>query len=208
MQEVRLNSLTVREVKLDFVHAAQARTKEKETGKKVAHAADKAANHPTLLLRIDQGTIEKSEFGFVNKSTNPPYRVFIAGTDIDLKNWSNQLSEGTAVVKLNGMFMGSGATHIQGAFRPETKSPDFDLSLRVQKTQVKSMNDLLRAYGGMDVVSGVFSVYSEMTVKDGKVDGYLKPLFKDLEAYDPAQDQDKGLLKKIYEKTINVASAC
>ena len=69
------------------------------------------------------------------------------------------------------------------------------------------MNDLLRAYGGMDVVSGVFAVYSEMTVKDGKVDGYLKPLFKDLEAYDPAQDQDKGLLKKIYEKTINVASA-
>ena len=102
--------------------------------------------------------------------------------------------------------MGSGATHIHGAFRPETKSPDFDLSLRVQNTQVKSLNDLLRAYGGMDVVSGVFSVFTEMTVKDGNVDGYLKPLFKDLKAYDPAQDQDKGLLKKIYEKTINVAS--
>ena len=206
VQEVRLKRLTLREVKLDFVHAAQARTKEKETGKKVAHAADKAANHPTLLLRIDQGTIEKSEFGFVNKSTNPQYRVFIAGTDIDLKNWSNQLSEGTAVVKLNGMFMGSGATHIHGAFRPETKSPDFDLSLRVQNTQVKSLNDLLRAYGGMDVVSGVFSVFTEMTVKDANVDGYLKPLFKDLKAYNPEQDQDKGLLKKIYEKTINVAS--
>ena len=207
VQEVRLNSLTVREVKLDFVHAAQTRTKEKETGKKVAHAAVKAANHPTLLLRIDQGTIEKSEFGVVNKATNPQYRVFIAGTDIDLKNWSNQLSEGTAMVRLKGLFMGHGATDIHGAFRPETKSPDFDVSLRVQKTHVKSMNDLLRAYGGMDVASGVFAVYSEMTVKDGKVDGYLKPLFKDLEAYDPAQDQDKGLLKKIYEKMINVASA-
>jgi uncharacterized protein DUF748 len=118
VQEVRLKSLIVRDVKLDFVHAAQARTKEKETGKKVAHAADKAANHPTLLLRIDQGTIEKSEFGFVNTSTNPQYRVFIAGTDIDLKNWSNQLSEGTAMVRLTGLFMGHGATQIQGKFRP------------------------------------------------------------------------------------------
>jgi hypothetical protein len=45
-----------------------------------------------------------------------------------------------------------------------------------------------------------------MTVKNGKVNGYLKPLFKDVKAYDPAQDQDKGLLKKIYEKTINVAA--
>ncbi len=206
VQEVRLTNLTVREVKLDVVHAAEARKKEKQTGKRVAHAADTAANHPTLLLRIDQGTIEKSEFGLVNQSTNPPYRVFMANTDIDLKNWSNQLSEGTAVVKLKGMFMGSGATHLHGAFRPETKSPDFDLSLRVQNTHVKSLNDLLRAYGGVDVVSGVFSVYSEITVKDGTVDGYLKPLFKDLKAYNPEQDQDKGLLKKIYEQTINVAS--
>jgi hypothetical protein len=49
-------------------------------------------------------------------------------------------------------------------------------------------------------------VYSEMTVKSGTVNGYLKPLFKDVKAYDPEQDQDKGLLKKIYEKTINVAA--
>jgi hypothetical protein len=43
-------------------------------------------------------------------------------------------------------------------------------------------------------------------VKNGSIDGYLKPLFKDVKAYDPAQDSDKGLLKKIYEKLINAAS--
>ncbi|MGZ8393671.1 MAG: hypothetical protein ACXWWJ_02790 [Nitrospira sp.] len=78
--------------------------------------------------------------------------------------------------------------------------------MRIVKTQVKSLNNLLRAYGGVDVASGVFSVYSDMTVKNGNVDGYLKPLFKDVKAYDPEQDRDKGLLKKIYEKTINAAS--
>lgn len=45
-----------------------------------------------------------------------------------------------------------------------------------------------------------------MTVKDDKVRGYLKPLFKDVTAYEPAQDQDKSILEKIYEKTINVAA--
>ena len=102
--------------------------------------------------------------------------------------------------------MGSGATQLDGAFRPETKSPDFDLSLRILKAQVKSMNNLLRAHGGVDVVSGVFSVFTEMTVKNGSIDGYLKPLFKDVEAYDPMQDRDKGLLKKVYEKLVNAAS--
>ena len=206
VQQVRFTTLTVRDVKGDFVHAAETHEKEKRTGRKVAEAADRAANHPTLLLRIDHGNIENSEFGFVNKATDPPYRVFITGTDIELENWSNQLSEGTAIVRLTGLLMGNGATQISGAFRPESKSPDFDLSVKILKTQVKSMNQLLRAYGGIDVAAGVFSVYSEMAVKNGTVKGYLKPLFKDVKAYDPEQDQDKGLLKKIYEKTINVAS--
>jgi hypothetical protein len=205
-QAVRLKSLGLRDVKVDFVHAAASAPKEKDTGRKVARTAEKASNHPTLLLRIDKGMIDNSEFGFVNKATTPEYRIFLTGTDIYLENWSNQLKEGTAIVRLRGMFMGSGATQLDGAFRPETKSPDFDLNLRVWKTQVKSMNDLLRAHGGVDVVGGVFSVFTEMTVKNGSIDGYLKPLFKDVTAYDPKQDSDKGLLKTIYEKIINAAS--
>ncbi|MBA2487531.1 MAG: DUF748 domain-containing protein, partial [Nitrospira sp.] len=207
VQEVRLRTFTLQEVKGDFIHSARTEKKVKETGKKAAQAAEHAANHPTLLLRIDHGKIEKSEFGFVNQATNPSYRMFISGTDVELENWSNQLSEGTALVKLNGLLMGSGTTQITGAFRPETKSPDFDLSVKIIKTQVKSMNQLLRAYGGTDVVAGVFSVFSEITVKHGQVKGYLKPLFKDVTAYDPEQDKDKGLLTKIFEKTINVASS-
>jgi hypothetical protein len=205
-QTVRLKTLNLRDVKVDFVHAAASAPKEKDTGRKVARTAEKSSNHPTLLLRIDKGMIDNSEFGFVNKATDPQYRVFMTGTDIYLENWSNQLTEGTAIVRLRGMFMGSGATQLDGAFRPETKSPDFDLNLRVWKTQVKSMNNLLRAHGGVDVVGGVFSVFTEMTVKNGSIDGYLKPLFKDVTAYDPKQDSDKGLLKTIYEKIINAAS--
>ncbi|MGZ8405944.1 MAG: DUF748 domain-containing protein [Nitrospira sp.] len=206
VQQVRLKTLTVRDVKGDFVHTVKTQQKEKDTAQKVARAADKASNHPTLLLRIDRGKIEKSEFGLVNKSSDPPYRVFMTETDIELENWSNQLSEETAIVRLKGLLMGSGETHISGAFRPETESPDFDLSVKILRTPVKSLNQLLRAYGGIDVASGVFSVYSEMAVRNGKVKGYLKPIFKDVKAYDPTQDRDKGLLQKIFEQTINVAA--
>ncbi len=207
VQEVRLRTLALQEVKGDFIHSAKTEAKAKKTGKKAVQAAEHAANHPTLILRIDHGKIENSEFGFVNEATTPSYRMFISGTDIELENWSNQLSEGTAKVQLKGLLMGSGATQIRGSFRPETKSPDFDLSVKILKTQVKSLNNMLRAHGGADVASGVFSVFSEMTVKNGQVQGYLKPLFKDVTAYDPEQDKDKGLLTKIFEKTINVASS-
>jgi hypothetical protein len=207
VQEARLRTFGLHDLKGDFIHTAKAEKTEKETAKKAAQAAKQAANHPTLLVRIDQGKIENSEFGVVNQAASPSYRIFISGTNIDLENWSNQLSEGVAKVTLHGMLMGSGRTDITGAFRPETKSPDFDLRVKILKTAAKSLNPALRAHSGTDVVAGVFSVFSEMKVKHGKVDGYLKPFFKDVTAYDPEQDKDKGLLTKVFEKTIDIASA-
>jgi hypothetical protein len=66
------------------------------------------------------------------------------------------------------------------------------------------MNDILRAHGGFDVVSGGFSFYSEIKLKDGYVSGYVKPLFKDLVAYDPDQDRQKGFVQKLKERVVNV----
>ena len=206
-QEVRLTSLALHDVKADFVHAARTKQREQQTAQQVTRGAAKAANHPTLLLRIDQGKIERSEFGFVNQATTPSYRMFISGTELELENWSNQLSEGTARVRIAGMLMGSGMTNVTGAFRPEVESPDFDLSVKILKTPVKTLNQLLRAYGGIDATSGLFSVFSEVNVKNGTVNGYLKPLFKDITVYDPRQDRDKGMLNQIYEKTINALAS-
>jgi hypothetical protein len=199
---VKLTTLKMDGVRLDYVHTAKPNKAGKEVAKEAAHKAKEASNDPELLLRIDQGMIENSEFGFVNKAVKPEYRVFINSTDIYLENFSNQLSEGTAIVRLRGMFMGNGPTQLNGVFRPEVKSPDFDLDIRVVKAQVKSMNDILRAYGDFDVMAGLFSLYTEFKVKNGRIDGYVKPLFKNLDVYDPAQDKNKGLLSQIYEGVV------
>ena len=95
--------------------------------------------------------------------------------------------------------MGTGETAISGKFRPETKSPDFDMTFKIERTLMRSMNDLLRAYGKFDVTAGQFSVYSELSVKNGQVEGYIKPLFKDMKVYDARQDKEKGLFHKLYE---------
>ena len=200
---VRLSDLLMDGVRLDYVHAASTRQSEKHVAKEVARAAEKASNHPDLLLRIDRGKILNSEVGFVNEAVQPAYRVFFTDTNIGLENFSNQLSEGTAYIKLTGKFMGSGLTQLSGTFRPEITSPDFDLQVRMVKAKMKSMNDILRAYGNFDVTNGVFSFFTELKVKDGQISGYAKPLFKDVDVYNAEQDQDKGLLQKLYEGALN-----
>ena len=66
----------------------------------------------------------------------------------------------------------------------------------------KEKIDLLRAYGKFDVAKGTFSVYSEVKVHDGRIDGYVKPLFQDIQVYDPQKDKNKPVLKKLYEKVV------
>jgi hypothetical protein len=43
------------------------------------------------------------------------------------------------------------------------------------------------------------SVYSQMRIKNGYITGYVKPLFKDVNVYDPKQDKKKPFFKKLYE---------
>ena len=68
------------------------------------------------------------------------------------------------------------------------------------------MNDMLRAYGKFDVAAGTFSLFSEIRVKNRYIEGYVKPLFGGLDVYDPAQDRDKSLVRKLYEKAVEGVS--
>jgi hypothetical protein len=82
------------------------------------------------------------------------------------------------------------------------KSPDFDLAIKIERTNMRAMNDLLRAYGNFDVTAGLFSLYSELKVKNDHVEDYIKPLFKDMKVYDARQDKEKTLFHELYEGRI------
>jgi len=66
------------------------------------------------------------------------------------------------------------------------KGPDLDLTLSIENTDMRRMNDRLRAYGNFDVVAGNFSMYSKIKIRQGKIDGHVKPLFSDMKVYDSA----------------------
>ena len=95
--------------------------------------------------------------------------------------------------------MGSGPTRAQATFRPESKGPDLDLTISIDDTDMPTMNDLLRAYGNFDVVAGKFSLYSEIKIRQAKIDGYIKPLFRDMKVYDRRQDAEKSMFRRLYE---------
>jgi hypothetical protein len=200
--EATLKTLSIEQASMDYVHTPETTVKEIQKGQAAMKVAKNVSNKPETLFRIVHGEIKNSEFGFVNKAAAPPYRVFLSNGALQLDNISNHFSEGVGFVTLTGAFMGTGDTVCTGTFRPERASPDFDLSIKIERTQMRTMNNLLRAYGNFDVTAGLFSVYSELRVKGGGVEGYIKPLFRDMKVYDARQDDEKTLFHKLYEGLI------
>lgn len=199
VQNFHLKNLTLRAVQLDYVHSAQTAAEEKTRVTKVGHAAKELNHSPGAVVRVDELRIADSTFGYVDHSANPGYRVFMDKSDLTITNLSNQAADGPASIALTGEFMGNGDSAVQAIIGPATSSRDLNLWVTIERTQLRSMNDLLRTFGNFDVVAGQFSFYSQLTIKDGEISGYLKPILTDMQVYSQQQDAEKPFFHRIYE---------
>ncbi len=205
-QDYKINQLSIAGVKLDYLHLPQTAAKEKQVAEEAKSSVRELANKPTVTTEIQHLKITDSDFGFINKDEPNAYRVFISHTDLDVQNFSNQFVKGPAPFKLTGRFMGSGATLITGTFRPEKKGPDFDLNIAIDHTDMRPMSPLFRAYGNFTIKSGFFSFYSQLRVKGKDVNGYVKPLFKEMKVTDKRTRNEKSVFHKLYVGIVNTLS--
>lgn len=199
-REAHVVDLTVRRLRLDYVHAAATAAAEKRRAVEAAHAAANA--RPAMRLHIDRVHLADGVLGFVNRAAPTPYRVYLDAVDLTMSRLSSGLLQGPADVRLRGRFMGSGSAKAHATFREPRHGPNFDLTAEITGASLPKINDFLRAYGKLDVTEGTFSVYTQLEVKDRRIRGYVKPLFSDVKVYDPKQDKSKPVLKKLYEKVV------
>lgn len=197
-----VEDLTIDRVRLDYIHTARTAAAEERRADKVQKAVREASDEPGLVVRLDKFHLKDSNVGFINRAKKPDYRLFLSGTNLHVTNLSNQSRQGRAKATLTGRFMGSGRANATASFATQKDGADFDLDAKIEGTQAASMNDVWRAYGKFDVTGGTFSLYSQLKVKDKRIDGYIKPIFAHLNVYDPKQDAKKGFFKKIYEKVV------
>ncbi|HET9315413.1 MAG TPA: DUF748 domain-containing protein, partial [Vicinamibacteria bacterium] len=190
---VDLREATVEGVTVEYSHTPARAGVVQATTAKAATAAQQVTNEPGVLLRARSVRVTGSTVAFVNRAVNPGYRAFVSGLTLTLENFSNHLPDGRMLARMTGRFMGTGATSATATFRPARTGPDFDLSVRIENTDMRGMNDMLRSYGKFDVSAGSFSLFSEIAVKNRHIDGYVKPLFSGLDVYSPEQDRHKSL---------------
>ncbi|MGH7784820.1 MAG: DUF748 domain-containing protein, partial [Candidatus Binatia bacterium] len=184
------------------MHNKPATSPTAELAKKTDKVIREHSNEPTLEVNVNDVNIAGGDIGIINKASEPEYRLFLTDARIKIENLSNRSKEGIAVGTATGKFMGSGPAKFMMRLRPRGKSANFDFQATMDQVAMKSLNKLFFAYGKFDVAGGQFSLYSEIAVRDGLIDGYVKPLFKDVDVYDSKQDKKKGIFQKLYEGII------
>ncbi len=192
-KEMDIQEISIRNADLQYIHKPRTAEAEYQTAQQIKQTAKKVSNSQEILVRVDKVNILQSTFRFRNEASDPPYQVFLTDAEIHLSNVSNQRAEGKATGSLKGKFMGSGDSTLNVAFWPEGKGLDFDLKVQIDGTEIAAMKDLLRAQTGLDFTGGQFSIYSEVNLRQRNIEGYIKPLLKDL-TYDQ-QEPNKGFFQ-------------
>jgi hypothetical protein len=194
------------DVDIEYVHTPQTDIKERQNVNAAGQGIEKQNNKSDLDILIKEFQIRRSEFAYVDREKNPNFKVFLSDSQITLKNYSNHEEQGPAQVTLRGKFLGTGQAKIDATFLAEEGGPHLDANLAIENTDMTAMNNLLLAFGRFDVKQGVFTVFSQLNVKNGEVSGYVKPMFSNLKIYDWQKDKSKPILHQAYELGLAGAS--
>jgi hypothetical protein len=192
-----LTQVRIEDLRLDYITSRATRALEEAHAREAAQLAKQVRNAPKLLLQVDSLTLTHGELGFVDQASAPPYRLFLGDVDLKLDNLSNQANLGRSRFEAWGRFMGHGATSLSGLFQPAADPVDFSVRLQLDDARLPDLNDCLLARWGVDVAEGLVSVYAELTVKNRHVEGYLKPLLRNVKVYDRGKDRAKPFGKRV-----------
>ena len=193
--------------KVDFYNATinfiDAKSEsERQTGKGVNWSNELNILIPAELdeIHVINGTVK-----FLNIASSP--RVDLAMSDVN--STVTNLSEakdgnGSRVAELHATaaILGDAPLETNASFDPTNRFGDFTYHVRVTHIQLVRANALARAYTGLDFAGGTGDFTMELKAKNGYLEGYAEPTFKDLQMFSwkkDVEEEKKGPIKLLYE---------
>ncbi len=137
------------------------------------------------LMPIDINVVEirRGKITYKDFSSSPPVDIYInnlSGTLNELRNTEDANVALPSSMNFTGDSIGNGKLAVKGKLNVLTPEVDMDLDGKLENAQLKSFNSFSNAYVGVDFKKGTMDLYTELAIKNGRIDGYVKPIVRNL----------------------------
>lgn len=129
-------------------------------------------------ITLDEVRINNGRVVFRNFHSQPPVNVRATGAK------ARKAAHFQATAKI----LGQAPLDTGADFDPFSKAGDFDFHLRVLGVQLTRLNSAAEAYGGFNFAGGDGDLVMQAQARDGKLSGYIKPLFRHVDIFNWKQD--------------------
>lgn len=192
--EVYLNQLDVNLVKREKVEAEEEKSSRKELIKTIQTFNPIQIN----IFEIKSGSLK-----YADPSANPEISIELDSIYLKAENLRNVRTRDKdlpASAKFRSSNKNGMKTSIDADLNYLSTPPDFDVNIEVEKLDVNKFNEATEAYANLDVESGHFNLFMELKAKNGQLEGYSKPIIKNLKI--APSDSGDSFLNKTYEKIV------
>jgi hypothetical protein len=158
---------------------------------------------------INSATITNGTVNFRAVDTDPPVDMQLTELDVQVDNLTNVYDDVrrlVATVTATGLAQGHAKVDFQTKFDPFSYNPTFQLGLKMIGLNVEKTNDLAKAYGQFDFEHGWFDLVVEINAREGQLEGYVKPLFRNVKIFTLKDIGKKDPLALFWEAMLGVAS--
>lgn len=140
-----------------------------------------------IPLKINRFEILNGKVEFKNAVSNPPVNLELTEITFLAKNLTNSQDLTNPLpseVTLSSKILDGGKLKLTGNMNILKKTPDMDLDFNIQNVDLVQLNDLTNAYVNFDFEKGNFALGSEFAMKNGIIEGYIKPILNDVSIFD------------------------
>ena len=192
---------------LNFVDA-----KQKENRQDGTNADWIAATRKLAPISINQIVIDDGNVHFLNFQAEPRVDIWMHHIQGELTNLTNSKKSAEsryATCALRGITLGDGRFDFNIRLDPLQKASDFDLKARLIGVHLPKLNAFFKKYASLDFEEGRADFVSEVGVNKGTINGYVKPLFRDVKVFSFKKDIEQpheNILQIAWKGIVQVAA--
>jgi hypothetical protein len=195
-----VGKVTVNDAQLNFVNGPTEKEQQTGAGKDWQKKLEDLFPIDLNKFQINNGDIRFRDF-----DKEPKVDIYITNLFATATNLTNKRpgrGELPAGLIARGSTIGRGQFSLELHMNPLAKSPTFKLDAAITNMDLRALNSFMRAYGKFDVEKGTAHIFTEVAAADGRYEGYVKPLFEDLDIFAWEKERKKNVLQIFWEAIV------